>query len=70
MYVSIFWILYVINPGLDSRIRSNKPPGPAGCNKFEELSSPFLLPPIVAWCDALKRVVVDPDRDATVNQLD
>jgi len=70
MYVSIFWILYVINPGLDSRIRSNKPPGPAGRNKFEELSSPFLPPPIVAWRDALKRVVVDPDRDATVNQLD
>jgi len=59
-----------IETSLDKKNRSKKPPGSAGRNKFEEPSSPFLPPPIVAWRDALKNVVVRPEPDNSINHHD
>jgi hypothetical protein len=63
-------MLYRINTSIDPRSRLQKAPGSAGRNKFEEPSSPFLPLAIPAWRDALKNVVVDPSRDASLNPGD
>lgn len=71
MYISIYLMSqHDSNTSSDPRNCSNNPPGRAGRDKFQEPSSPFLPLPIVAWRDALKKVIVNPKRDPSLNKND